>query len=187
MQEQNMTSWDSPEEHSDSYGGQAPVKPARAQDNRRYTRVEGPAHPPTERRWTDAVAEVLIGRARSAGAPSETRASRARTLLCTTWEGTTVTRTCLAVLGVLAAACGGDDGPPVTRVDSAGVEIVTYAGPDVPLAWAFDSLYALGGSDDGTVLPGVLTALNRKGRLALTTRVSDHQEEGLACLAHSFP
>jgi hypothetical protein len=37
----------------------------------------------------------------------------------------------------------------VTRVDSAGVEIVTYAGPDVPLAWTFDSLYALGGSDDG--------------------------------------
>lgn len=58
-------------------------------------------------------------------------------------------RTWLAVLGALAAACGGDGGPPVTRVDSAGVEIVTYAGPDVPLAWTFDSLFALGGSDDG--------------------------------------
>ena len=35
------------------------------------------------------------------------------------------------------------------RVDSAGVEIVTYAGPDVPLAWSFDSLFALGGADSG--------------------------------------
>jgi hypothetical protein len=37
----------------------------------------------------------------------------------------------------------------VTRVDSAGVEIVTYDGPDVPLDWAFDSLFALGGSEGG--------------------------------------
>jgi hypothetical protein len=57
--------------------------------------------------------------------------------------------TWLAALAVLAAACGGDGGPSVTRADSAGVEIVTYAGPDVPLAWTFDSLFTLGGSDEG--------------------------------------
>ncbi len=34
-------------------------------------------------------------------------------------------------------------------VDSAGVEIATYAGPDVPLDWRFDSLFALGDTDAG--------------------------------------
>lgn len=54
------------------------------------------------------------------------------------------------ILGLVAWACAAGDGrPAVTRVDSAGIEIVTYAGPDVPLPWAFDSLYALGGSEDG--------------------------------------
>ncbi len=58
-------------------------------------------------------------------------------------------RTWLPVLGVLVAACGGEHRSATTRVDSAGVEIVTYAGPDVPLAWSFDSLFALGGADSG--------------------------------------
>lgn len=55
----------------------------------------------------------------------------------------------LVGLLVLVAACGGDQQRATTRVDSAGVEIVTYAGPDVPLAWSFDSLFALGGADSG--------------------------------------
>lgn len=58
-------------------------------------------------------------------------------------------RVCLVGLLVLVAACGGDHQRATTRVDSAGVEIVTYAGPDVPLAWSFDSLFALGGADSG--------------------------------------
>ena len=59
-------------------------------------------------------------------------------------------RAWLPVIGVLTAGCGGGDArPAVTRVDSAGVEIVTYDGPDVTLAWTFDSLFALGGSDEG--------------------------------------
>lgn len=59
-------------------------------------------------------------------------------------------RSWLPAVALLAGACGTGDGrPAVTRADSAGVQIVTYAGPDVPLAWTFDSLFALGGSEDG--------------------------------------
>ena len=58
-------------------------------------------------------------------------------------------RICLVGLLALEAACGGDHQRATTRVDSAGVEIVTYAGPDVPLTWSFDSLFALGGADSG--------------------------------------
>ena len=56
---------------------------------------------------------------------------------------------CAACLLVVAACGGGDGQPGVTRVDSAGVEIVSYGGPDVPLAWTFDSLLALGGAEAG--------------------------------------
>jgi hypothetical protein len=55
----------------------------------------------------------------------------------------------LLAMGAWCTACGGDRRSATTRVDSAGVEIVTYAGPDVPLAWSFDSLFALGGADSG--------------------------------------
>jgi hypothetical protein len=56
-----------------------------------------------------------------------------------------------ALLGALIlAACGGGDRRALaTRVDSAGVEIVTYGGPDVALDWQFDSLFTLGGADSG--------------------------------------
>jgi hypothetical protein len=56
----------------------------------------------------------------------------------------------MAWLPLVAAACGGGNRRALTtRVDSAGVEIVTYAGADVRLDWQFDSLFALGGADAG--------------------------------------
>jgi hypothetical protein len=56
----------------------------------------------------------------------------------------------VALAVTLAAGCaGGDAGPVSTRTDSAGVTIVRYDGPDVPLPWTFDSLFSLGGADSG--------------------------------------
>lgn len=55
-----------------------------------------------------------------------------------------------AALLTLGAACGGGgESSMVTRVDSAGVTLITYAGPDKALDWTFDSLYTLGGTDAG--------------------------------------
>jgi hypothetical protein len=58
------------------------------------------------------------------------------------------TRYGAAVLGLLMAACTGS-GPSsaVQRADSAGVEIVTYAGDDIPLPWSFTAAFAIGGED----------------------------------------
>lgn len=59
-------------------------------------------------------------------------------------------RSWIAAVALVMGACGsGDERPAVTRVDSAGIQIVTYDGPDVPLGWTFDSLFALGGSEEG--------------------------------------
>lgn len=57
---------------------------------------------------------------------------------------------CAAVL-LLAAACGGEApaASEVTRADSAGVEIVTSGGQDVPLAWRFEPEVTLGGEEAG--------------------------------------
>jgi hypothetical protein len=61
----------------------------------------------------------------------------------------TVLPACL--LAVVLAACGGASAgePGVTRVDSAGVEIVSNTGADRPIAWRFERLRAFGGRDDG--------------------------------------
>jgi hypothetical protein len=55
-----------------------------------------------------------------------------------------------AIVLPLAVACGGGGRRALTtRADSAGVEIVSYAGADVSLDWRFDSLFALGGAESG--------------------------------------
>ena len=53
-------------------------------------------------------------------------------------------------LATFAGACGGEGGASrVQRADSAGVEIVTSGAADVPLAWRFERVRALGGRDEG--------------------------------------
>jgi hypothetical protein len=50
----------------------------------------------------------------------------------------------------LVAACGaGTSDRTSERSDSAGIEIVRYAGPDRPLAWSFDTVLVLGGAESG--------------------------------------
>jgi hypothetical protein len=82
------------------------------------------------------------------------------------------------VLGVLVAACGGEHRSATTRVDSAGVEIVTYAGPDAPLAWSFDSLFALGGAEAGEQsfyqLRGRVVGADAAGNLYVLDAVAKH-------------
>src|SRR5690606_33572946 len=48
---------------------------------------------------------------------------------------------------VLCACGGGDDAPVSIRTDSAGIEIVTYPGPDRPSPLSFTEELRLGGSD----------------------------------------
>lgn len=50
-----------------------------------------------------------------------------------------------AALVLVSAACAGDRSadPSVVRADSAGVRIITSAGPDRPLTWRFDTLEVL--------------------------------------------
>jgi hypothetical protein len=55
----------------------------------------------------------------------------------------------LAAIALLAAGCAVQDQPGSTRTDSAGVELVAYAGPDRPLDWTFDRLFTIGGKDTG--------------------------------------
>jgi hypothetical protein len=54
-----------------------------------------------------------------------------------------------AVLCGLPSCRGDSDSRDVQRTDSAGVEIVLSSGPDRALAWEFDRLFALGGSEEG--------------------------------------
>ena len=65
----------------------------------------------------------------------------------------------LVALGAASsAACGGSDRAlPVTRADSAGVEIVTSPADDRPLAWTFEEEFRLGGADEG---PQSFTSVN---------------------------
>lgn len=75
-------------------------------------------------------------------------------------------------LGVALAACGGGEtasAPSVVRVDSAGIEIVTSAVDDRPLAWTFERQYALGGAEEGpesfySMYEGLVDA-DERGRL----------------------
>ncbi|HEX7050163.1 MAG TPA: hypothetical protein VF188_08190 [Longimicrobiales bacterium] len=57
----------------------------------------------------------------------------------------------VAALALALAACGADAPRPLTveRADSAGIELVTTRGPDVPLAWRFTPLLTLGGAAEG--------------------------------------
>ena len=60
----------------------------------------------------------------------------------------------IAAAAVLAleSACGGgpdDARTRVQRADSAGVEIVTSGGTDVPLAWRFEPVRSIGGREEG--------------------------------------
>lgn len=49
----------------------------------------------------------------------------------------------------LVAGCGGTGTRATTRVDSAGVSIVTYTGPEVPLTWSLDTTLVVGGASEG--------------------------------------
>jgi hypothetical protein len=55
----------------------------------------------------------------------------------------------LTAIALLVAGCSvpGENGS--TRSDSAGVELVSYAGPDRPLDWSFDRLFTIGGKETG--------------------------------------
>ncbi len=55
----------------------------------------------------------------------------------------------LVLAGSLLWGCGGVP-PATTRVDSAGVAIVTYSGPEVPLGWSLDTTLVLGGASEGS-------------------------------------
>lgn len=57
----------------------------------------------------------------------------------------------VAVVAALASACGREASSAIAveRTDSAGVEIVTSGGTDVPLAWSFEPVLTLGGAEDG--------------------------------------
>lgn len=67
------------------------------------------------------------------------------------------------LVGLLLGCAGGDAGAGPSeplRWDSAGVEIVTSAGRDAPLAWSLDPLFALGGEDEG---PGSFFRVDASG------------------------
>jgi hypothetical protein len=54
----------------------------------------------------------------------------------------------IALVGFLLPACtGSSPSSAVQRADSAGIEIVTYAGDDIPLTWSFTPAFAIGGED----------------------------------------
>jgi hypothetical protein len=52
----------------------------------------------------------------------------------------------VAILSLTLSACGDrTDGSGTVRTDSAGVEVVTYRGPDIPLDWEFAVEFAIDG------------------------------------------
>lgn len=60
---------------------------------------------------------------------------------------------------LLSVACGPRNGPDfVVRSDSAGIEVVLSGGVDRPLGWQIDSLFSLGGEEDGPETFFALTA-----------------------------
>src|SRR5690606_23654875 len=63
------------------------------------------------------------------------------------------------IAAVVLAACAGDGSPGATtveRTDSAGIEIVTSRGGDVPLAWTFERVQVVGDADEGATAFGGL-------------------------------
>lgn len=62
-----------------------------------------------------------------------------------------ILQTTVVGVGFVAAACGPADAPDrrVTRVDSAGVEVVTSVLDDRELSWSFERLFLKGGTDEG--------------------------------------
>jgi hypothetical protein len=55
----------------------------------------------------------------------------------------------LTAIALLAAGCGMSAETGSIRSDSAGIELVTYTGPDRPLDWSFDRLFVIGGKETG--------------------------------------
>lgn len=62
---------------------------------------------------------------------------------------TSAARLCLVGIGLSACSGTGDADAGVARVDSAGVEIVTSPGEDVPLEWDITETFRLGGAESG--------------------------------------
>lgn len=71
--------------------------------------------------------------------------------------------------GLLLVACGDAPMVSVSRADSAGVAMVTSAGPDRPLDWHFDERLRLGGDEEGPAsfysLSRSLVATDPAGRI----------------------
>jgi 6-bladed beta-propeller len=58
-------------------------------------------------------------------------------------------RTVLGLLVMMVPACGGaPDAPRSMHADSAGIDVVTDAGTDRPLAWSLDTRFELGGKEN---------------------------------------
>jgi hypothetical protein len=81
-----------------------------------------------------------------------------------------------AAMALPAVGCsnGGPAAPTAERTDSAGVEIVTSSGIDVPLTWTFTARMKLGGEDEGpgafyNAGPGTI-AVDGDGRIVILDR-----------------